>query len=59
MRVATSEGGLPAEPENVQTGRRMVKVSVSEEVGQETKALTHRGPQGDQGGGAGAGRCEG
>ena len=44
---------------NVQTGRRMVKVGVREEVGQETKALAHRGPQGNQGGGAGAGRCEG
>ena len=59
MRVATSERGLTAKPKNVQTGRRMVKVAVSEEVGQETKALTHRGSQGDQGGGAGAGRCEG
>ena len=37
MRVATSERGLPAKPKNVQTGRRMVKVAVSEEAGLKQK----------------------
>ena len=38
------------EPKSVQNGRRVVKIAVSEEVGQATKELTLRGPEGDQGG---------
>lgn len=50
VRVATSEQGLPVEPKKRSDWQTMVKVGVREEVGQETKALAHRGPQGDQGG---------